>query len=275
METAVRVRKRLGKCLVAFLVIAAMAWVLPEKGRSYVMPAEQVVGFMAVNFSKIKTLVITQSTHVVSQNDEGTETVLEERVWLKAPGFLQSEVEDHPAAEGMPGSEKTTGRLSPDMAFRRLFMGNSGESLMMLLSAMGINLESVGFTRLDGVIAYQIGDRYTGSPKLLIEKERFLPLLISYRMPGDLAQKIVTVRFEDYRKLAKGWYPYQITYSVGKDILERYSVIDLQVNVPIEPSIFEDRGDGARPVRDFEDSQGETDENRLREIIRLLKEKYR
>lgn len=275
METAVRVRTGLRKCFVAFLVIAAMAWVLPEKGRSYVMPAEQVIGFMAVNFSKIKTLVITQSTHVVSQNDEGTETVLEERVWLKAPGFLQSEVEDQPEAEGMTGSEKTAGRLSPDMAFRRLFMGNSGESLMMLLSAMGINLESVGFTRLDGVIAYQIGDRYTGSPKLLIEKERFLPLLISYRMPGDLAQKIVTVRFEDYRKLAKGWYPYQITYSVGKDILERYSVIDLQVNVPIEPSIFEDRGDGARPVRDFEDSQGETDENRLREIIRLLKEKYR
>jgi hypothetical protein len=61
---------------------------------------------------------------------------------------------------------------------------------------------------------------------------------------------------------------------VGEDILERYSVIDLQVNVSIEQAFFEDRGAGARPLRDFEYGQEEADESRLREIIRLLKEKY-
>jgi hypothetical protein len=274
LKTAITVRKGLSKFFIVYLVIGAVACVLPVKGRAYVMPADQVIGFMAVKFSKIKTLVITQSTHLANKDDQGTETVIKETLWLRAPGFLYSEIEGETEAKGTTGLEKTAIRISPDMAFRRLFMGNSRKALIMLLSAIGINLDSVGYTRLDGVIAYQIGDRYSGSPKLLIEKERFLPLLISYRVPGDSTQKIVTVRFDEYKKLAEGWYPYQITYSVGEDILERYSVIDLQVNVPIEPSVFEDRGAGARPVRDFEYSQDEANEKRLRDIIRLLKEKY-
>jgi len=274
LKTAITVRKGLRKLFIVFSVIAAMACVLPGKVGAYVMPAEQVIGFMTVKFSKIKTLVITQSTHLVNQDDQRPETVIKETLWLKAPGFLYSEIEGETGSEGTTGLGKTAIRLSPDMAFRRLFMGNSRKALLMLLSAMGINLESVWYTRLDGVIAYQIGDRYPGSPKLLIEKEKFLPLLISYKVSGDSAEKIVTVRFEEYKELAKGWYPYQITYSVGEDILERYSVIDLQVNVPIEPSVFEDRGAGARPVKDFEYSQDEAKENRLRDIIRLLKEKY-
>ena len=209
------------------------------------MPAEQVIGFASVKFSKIKTLVINQSTHLVKQDDQGPEKVIKETLWLKAPGYLYSKIEDEIGAGSMSGSDIMPIRPSPDMAFRRLFMGHSRKGLMMLLSAMGINLESVSYTRLDGVIAYQIGDGYAGGPKLLIEKETFLPLLIRYRIAGDAAPKIVTVRFEEYKKFAEGWYPYQISYSVGEDILERYSVIDLQVNVPIEQAVFEDRGAGA------------------------------
>lgn len=275
MKTAIPVQKRPGNFFVVFLIMAALACVFPAKGRAYIMPAEQVIGFMAVKFSKIKTLFITQSTHLVNKDDQGPETVIRETLWLKAPGFMYSEIEDKTEVEeGTTGLEKTAVRPSPDMAFRRLFMGNSRKGLLMLLSAMGVNLESVCYTRLDGVIAFQIGDSYAGSPKLLIEKERFLPLLICYRMAGASADKMVTVRFEEYRKLAEGWYPYQISYSAGEDILERYSVIGLQINVPIEQAVFEDRGAGARPVKDFEYSQDENDESRLRDIIRLLKEKY-
>ena len=274
MNTAIADRKRRTRFFMVFLVIAATTCMLPGKSRAYVMPAEQVIGFTSAKFSKIKTLVITQSTHLVNQNNQEPEKVIKETQWLKAPGFLYSEVVDVNGDENINGLNNKAIRLSPDMAFRRLFMGNSRKAFMMLLSAMGVNLESVSYTRLDGVIVYQIGDRYAGSPKLLVEKERFLPLLICYRIAGDSAPKIVTVRFEEYKKLAEGWYPHEITYSVGEEILERYSIIDLQVNVPIEQAVFEDRGAGARPLRDFEYNQDEADENRLRDIIRLLKEKY-
>ena len=268
-------KKSVRKVFVFFLMITAVSFMVPGKSRAYVMPAEQLIGFMAMKFAKIRTLVISQSTHLINKEGQAPEKVIKETLWMKAPGIFYSQIERETVAEGANGLGNTEFRVSPDMAFRRLFMGQSSTGLMMLLSTMGINLETVSYTRLNGVIAYQIGDDDAGTPQLLVEKERFLPLLIRYRVSVDSARKMVTVRFDEYRKLANGWYPYQITYAVGENILERYLVDDLQVNVPVAPSFFEDRGPGARPVKDFEYSEGEADESRLRGIIRLLEEKYR
>lgn len=268
-------KEGLQKCFIIFSVIAITSCVLPAKSRAYIMPAEQIMGFMAAKFSKIKTLVITHSTSLINQDDHGPETVIKEKLWLKAPGFMYSYIEKEPGAEGTgSGLEQTGVRLIPDMSFRKIFMGNSRTGLKELLYSMGINVESVWYTRLDGVIAYQIGDKYQGGPRLLIEKDRFLPLLISYRLSGDSKRRLVNVRFEKYREIAGAWYPYQITYFLGQDMLERYTIIDLQLNVPIEPSIFENQGSGARARRDFEYSQDAQDEKRLKDIIRLLEEKY-
>jgi hypothetical protein len=150
------------------------------------------------------------------------------------------------------------------MAFRQIFMAGDKNTIMALLSEMGINLNSVAFTRFDGVIAYRLGDEDARKPKLLIERERFLPLLLNYRLWGDSGEKTVTVRFDDYRKVAEGWYPYEIAIFAGEDLEERYFVTDLQANIPVDSSFFERHKEHKKPP----------DEDRLREIIDLLKEKY-
>jgi hypothetical protein len=122
------------------------------------------------------------------------------------------------------------------MAYRQLLMANTSTRLEQLLSMMGINLEAVSLTRVDGVIAYQIGQKGDHIPKLLIEKERFLPLQLVYRMAGDTSEEIVKVRFQDYRKEGKGWIPYQINYSVDNRIREEYSIQNLQINEQIDSS---------------------------------------
>ena len=155
-------------------------------------------------------------------------------------------------------------RPGTDMAFRQIFMAGDKNTIMALLSEMGINLNSVAFTRFDGVIAYRLGDEDARKPKLLIEKEKFLPLLLNYRLWGDSGEKTVTVRFDDYRKVAEGWYPYEIAIFAGEDLDERYFVTDLQANIPVDSSLFERREEHKKPP----------DEDRLREIIDLLKEKY-
>jgi len=263
LKTDSKIRKDL-KHIVSFLFIAMLIFLMTGKAHAYVMPAEQVVDLMTRNYSKIKTMVITQSTHLITPEDLEVQMILEEKIWLKSPGFHHSEIMEQSEDWDFIANELMAKRPSPDMAFRQIFMAGDKNTVMALLSEMGINLNSVAFTRFDGVIAYRLGDEDARKPKLLIEKERFLPLLLNYRLWGDSGEKTVTVRFDDYRKVAEGWYPYEIAIFAGEDLEERYFITDLQANIPVDSSFFERRKKHKKTP----------DDDRLREIIDLLKDKY-
>ena len=189
----------------------------------YIMPAEQLLDFMAENFSNFKTMIIVQST---LQTGPESEKIFMEQIQLKSPDLFE-----------LKSLDRMKGRTGlPYMAYRQLLMANTRTRLQKLLSMMRINLEAVSLTRVDGVIAYQIGLKGDQIPKLLIEKERFLPLQLVYRMAGDTSEEVVTVRFQDYKKEGKGWLPFQISYSVDNRISEEYSIQNLQTNVPINSS---------------------------------------
>jgi hypothetical protein len=264
LKTQSKLKKGL-KQGVSFLFIAILICVMTGKTRAYVMPAEQLVDLMTRNLPKFKTLVITQSTHLITPEDLEVQMVLEEKIWLKSPGFHHSEMMDQTGDWDTGTNRVRVKRPSPDMAFRQIFMTGDKNTIMSLLSEMGINLNAVAFTRFDDVIAYRLGDEDAGKPKLLIEKEKFLPLLLNYRVWGDSGEKTVTVRFDDYREVVEGWYPYEIALFSGEDLEERYFVIDLKANIPVDPSFFERN----------EEHQPPPDEERLREVIDFLKKKYK
>jgi hypothetical protein len=275
----------LTRYILGSLLFASVALVIPPRASAYIMPAEEILGLMMANFSKFKTVVITQTTHLFSPSDQEPETVFRERLWIKSPGYLRGEFvgpvegeasESRPAySRGEAENREARSRLSSEISFRRLLMANDGRSIMMLLSEMGVNLESVSFTRFNRIIAYRIGDKDPESPMLLIEKERFLPLLFTYRIVKEAGHTIVTVRFDDYRKLTQGWYPYEISYVAGKEVGARYGILDLQINVPVETSEYKTGGEETVSPQGPGSEQEPLEEERLREIIRLLKEKYR
>jgi hypothetical protein len=263
------------RCFHGFLLFTVLAGVMPGKAEAYIMPAGQIVGLMSSNFSKFKTLMITQSTQLLNPRNQETERVLEEKLWLKSPCFFRLEPIVQTDEQGSKGDETAFDRQGADMAFRRLFLASDDKGIMEFLSEMGINLESVAFTRFDGLIAYRVGDKDAESPKLLIEKDRFIPLFLSYRVQTDSGHEMVNVRFYDYRKLESGWYPYEIAYYLGEEIMERFTVLDLQTNVSIEGPLSEIPVEGLRFVETHKTSPDTPEQEGLRELINLFKEKYR
>ena len=235
-----------------------------ETSQGYVMPADQIIAFMAKNFSKFQTLVIVQSTLQKDEKYEGGEESFMERVWMQSPDRSRSQVMDHPV-----------GRVkAPDMGYRQILMANSAQRLMQLLSSMGVNLHSVGFTRIEGIIAYRIGDKEPERPKILVEKDRFLPLLLVYRSLEQSVQDTITVQFNDYKKMDEGWYPFQIIYSDGKALKEDYTIHTLQANVPIDPALFVMPRRESVSDQASEPGQVPPEEERLREVIKKFEEKY-
>jgi hypothetical protein len=238
LKTKSKLKKGMKPFLCALLFIGALVCLTMGKTQAYIMPAEQLADLMIKNFSGFKTIVVTQATHFVTPEDLETQMILEEKIWLKSDGFHHSELINLPEDWEAMATGLTSGRPSTDMAFRRLFMANDKRTIMALFSEMGINLDAIAFTRFDGVIVYRLGDKDAEAPKLLIEKENFRPLLLSYRLLKEPGLKSVTVRFDDYREVAGGWYPYKIEIFTGENLEECYFAMDLQVNTPIDSSIF-------------------------------------
>ena len=260
---------------ILILLIAGMFFLMPLNCYSYIMPAEQLVNLMAANFSRFKTLLIRQSTHLMNLPDNGEKIVLKEKIWLNSFGFFRSEPAGKPEDQKKTVDEIPAYRANNDMTFRRILMSNNYRTIMALLSEMGINLKHVAFTRVDGAVAYRIGDENPESPKLIVEKKRFLPLLLRHRLLNGSEELWLTVRFDDYRKTSKGWYPYKITCFIGEKAEEHYFIDNLSANIPIAFPVSETRKKDPDTTRVVERRQGTSDDGRLREVIKVLEEKYR
>jgi hypothetical protein len=246
-----------GPMLLFLLGFLALVFNVTGRCPAYVLPPDQLIGFMAANFAPFETMVIQQLAEVKTLGDPEQPNAFEEIVTMKSPDLFRAEV---------LGSEGGQTR-EMDHRYRRLLIANSESDLKGFLSGMGIDMEKIFFTRVDGVIAYCIGDRDPDSPKILIEKERFLPLLLTYRRLGYAGEDVVRVRFKDYRQVEQGWYPFEITYSSGWKISERYIIQSLRANVPVSPSYFD-----SPPIQPQKEAPSE--EERLRRIIRTFEEKY-
>ena len=192
---------------------------------AYVLPAEQIVQFMASNFSKTQTLVVDQQCQ--ETGEEGGSSGFHEVLTMKSPGLFHSRIKD---SDERKGAER-------DNFYLQFFLSNSASQLLALLLEIGIDLQRVGYTRVDGVIAYRIGDTEETSPKVLIEKGRFLPLHVSYRASGPEGT-LVKAKFLDYRKVEQAWYPFETLYSRADGTTQKCTVRSLRVNRPVSPSLF-------------------------------------
>ncbi len=208
-------------------ILFALGLLVPCASRAYVMPAEQIIQFMTANFAKFDTLVIRQSVTRM-QNGESPERVYEEVLSIKSPNLFHSSLIDSGAAQ----------MDVEDRVFRELLIASSQRRLLPRLSELGIDTQQVAYTRLEGTVAYGIGEKDPKRPKLLIEKARVLPLLMVYQRPGQEAGGLIRVRFLDYRRVEQGWVPFEIHTFSGDQWIEKYSVQSVKVNGPLKPSLF-------------------------------------
>jgi hypothetical protein len=211
----------------AMTIFMILGVLVPCASQAYVIPAEQIIQFMTANFAKFDTLVITQSTTRV-QRGESPARVYEEILSIKSPNLFHSSVID-------PSAEPTRVK---DRIFRELLIASSQRRLLPRLGELGIDTRQVAYTRLEGNVAYCIGEKDPKKPKLLIEKTRVLPLLLVYQRPDQETGDLIRVRFLDYRRVEPGWIPYEIHYFSGDEWVEKYSVQSVKVNAPLKPSLF-------------------------------------
>ncbi|MCF8130770.1 MAG: hypothetical protein K9N10_19845 [Deltaproteobacteria bacterium] len=261
---------------------------------AYVMPLDQILTRVQKRFATINSLIIEQATHVVQSRDPLRERVFREKVWLKTPRYERTELMaasrlpkvGASAPKAVPGNsneavngeklheDQEVRQPNRDVLYRWLLMASAKGELSAFLSEAGIQIWDLGYDRCDGVVAYRVGARDPDSPKLLVDKERFFPLLLSYALPGDPKGRLVTVRFKDYRKDDAGWYPYEIEYALKDAPTEEYHILNLAANAPIQVSFFERKIEPPPPPPKGSVRSVNEDDQRLKAIMRSLQKKY-
>jgi len=214
---------------------------LPSIGLPYILPSTQIIEFMTNKFGEIHTLKIIQHTKAKDLSEE-EERVFGEIIYLKSPHLYRSEIVGQPGKRLIIHNRARTLRItngsiiydgeSQGLLYRFLLLAQSPRRLSERLKLIGIDLEKVSLTRFEGRIAYLIGEKEEWSPRLLVDKDLFLPLLLRYDN--------VIVHFSDYREFREQtWYPFKIVYSFEDGIEEEYNVKDIIVNPPIDLSLFD------------------------------------
>ena len=224
----------IGLSLIILLILSSI-------GYPYILPPTQIIEFMTNKFTKIERLKIIQLNKIKDLNQEG-EGVFGEIIYFWFPTLYRSEIagqlgkrliiHDGIKTLRVIDREITSEGESWDIPYRFLMLAQNPERLLERLKDLGMNLDKASLTRFEGRIAYLIGEKEEGSPKLLVDKDLFVPLLLQY---GN-----ILLRFSDYREFMEQiWYPYKIAYSFNGDIIEEYTIKDIIVNPSLDLSLFD------------------------------------
>lgn len=228
----------------------------PDRAAGYVIPPEQLLGFMAENVAGFDTLGLRWEHRPGAE--EAPEPPAVVSLWYRSPGDVRV---------GAPGARPGSRPGAPEPGFLELFCG-SRDRIERFLARRGLDLRTSAYTRLDGTVAYRIGREGPAAPRLLLEKSRFVPLLFQYEPDDAAVGETTEILFRDYRRLGEGWFPHEILYRAGSGVTGSYKVRELRQDGPPPSGLSSAAGPeekGNAPA---------DEEERLERVIRAFEEKY-
>jgi outer membrane lipoprotein-sorting protein len=240
--------KRLGPVLLCAFIILGNA----TTSHSYILPAEQILGFMIKQLGSARTLQIFQQTVIYDPSVEEGMREFDATLYYRYPDRFRYEVHtpegEHVCVIGPEGAIFVTNgeivgeRESPFDDFKDLLLYRQTGLLKKELSRVGVNLEVVSLGRYTDKICYVIGAKYPDEslPQVWIEKNTFRPIryILIPGSPTDSDSE--EVEYADYMSLGKdNWYPARILFYKNGRLAKMYVLKTFKINPELPPELFD------------------------------------
>ncbi|NVL90981.1 MAG: hypothetical protein HWN69_08350 [Desulfobacterales bacterium] len=235
-----------------YLVCAFIVLGLAVAGHSYVLPAEQILGFMVKRFGSARTFVVLQKTVVYDPALEGGMRELDETLYYQYPDRFRHESGTSGAGQvRVVGPEGaifvTNGKIiaeteNPFDRFKDLLLYRQEEALFERLSQLDVDLDVVSLGRYKETIAYVIGANYPDEsvPQVWIEKKTFRPIRYIVKGAGSKDAALEEIEYTDYVSLGKkGWYPSRILFFQNGRLARMYVLKTFKINPDLPDQLFD------------------------------------
>ena len=207
---------------------------------AYIIPANQIIELMTDRYSSVKTLKIKQINHIVETGQEPKNSV-ENIIYAVSPDLHRSEIfgpmhKSIRINNGKISLSIVNGIINYSegksiLPYYFIFMDQDNQRILNYLEDLGINTKKTTLTRHEGEISYLIGDRNDASPKLIVAKSSFLPLLLK-----DNSSLFI---FSDYKDtMENNFYPHKVIH-LHNGIKKEYTVRDISINLPLDLYLFD------------------------------------
>ncbi|MBW1859860.1 MAG: hypothetical protein JRI70_07250 [Deltaproteobacteria bacterium] len=232
-------------CVLVLLGFAAAS-------RAYILPAEQILGFMIKHLGSVSTLQISQKTVIYDPSLEEGMQEFDATLYYRYPDRFRYEVTTPEGEEirviGPDGTvvvrkgQIVRQRESRFDHFKDPLLYRNAELLRRKLSQREVDLDVVSLGRYRNKISYVIGAKYPDEslPQVWIEKNTFRP--IRYILtPGDLNDSdSEEVEYADYMSLGKNkWYPARILFYKNGRLTRMYMLEDFKINPKLSNKLFD------------------------------------
>jgi hypothetical protein len=231
-------------------LVPAFLWSVPSG--AYVLPGLQLLELMTQEMGKADTIAVSQRLVLMNDRASATGGTFRQMLSYRYPRSFRleshsenihriylavdSETMTIDGNQRVPEHEDNSNRYS-DLLFYR-----SRDLLAERLRLAGVNVMVSSLGRFEGKPCYVLGAQYPdlSSPQIWIEKDTFLPLrwIVPESFRGSTA-KPIEFRYLDWQKKEKIWYPLHIQIMEGKVPLREVYVEGLQVNPPLDNSLFD------------------------------------
>jgi hypothetical protein len=172
------------------------------------------------------------------------------------------------------GKIAVTGETLFDI-YKDILLYRSRELLKARLSALGVDMSVVAFGRFKDKIAFVLGAEKPDDPvsQVWIDKDSFLPIRWLMKPDGSDAQKMgMEIRYSDWRKIDKAWYPMQVVFYQDEKLVREIRVEALRTNLYFPKDLFDIQRLKARYILDAPEAGEGSVSRELNEIEKSLNE---
>lgn len=219
---------------------------------AYVLPGPHLLDLMTAKSGRADRIQVLQKLLIYDSHPANAPAVVSETVRYRFPGAFRSDAASETATSihvvaGNTALTVIDGRIAGETEslfdrYKDIMLHPTRVSLSEHLRSAGVDLTITSLGRFDGQVMYVIGAQYPDPlpAQLWIDRESFRPvrwLLDDVNRPG--ADRRLEVRYRNWQQHQGVWYPRQVEFYEGEQLLREIRIEQVQINPPFAEGLFD------------------------------------